>query len=127
MKLLRRLHLYLGCFFAPLLLFFTATGWVQTVSMHRNKATGESESGAWWQTLTSIHVDQVYPLETADAFDPRLFQYLVVAMSICLILTVLLGVYLAFKSIRSKWWVSMVLLAGILLPCLLLWLGNIKE
>ncbi len=72
-------------------------------------------------------MDQVYPLETADAFDPRLFQYLVVAMSICLILTVLLGVYLAFKSIRSKWWVSMVLLAGILLPCLLLWLGNIKE
>ena len=127
MKLLRRLHLYLGCFFAPLLLFFTATGWLQTVSMHRNKATGEAESGAWWQKLTSIHVDQVYPLDSADAFDPALFQYLVVAMSICLIATVLLGVYLAFKTLRSKWLLIVMLLGGVLLPCMLLWLGNIRE
>jgi len=72
-------------------------------------------------------VDQVYPLDSADAFDPALFQYLVVAMSICLIATVLLGVYLAFKTLRSKWLLIVMLLGGVLLPCLLLWLGNIRE
>jgi len=127
MKFLRKLHLYLGCFFAPLLLFYTATGWYQTVSVHRNKAVGEAEGGGWLEKLTSIHVDQVYPLDSADAFDPALFQYLVVAMSICLIATVLLGVYLAFKTLRSKWLLIVMLMGGVLLPCLLLWLGNIRE
>ncbi|MDA7618365.1 hypothetical protein OAE97_02475 [Verrucomicrobia bacterium] len=127
MKFFRKLHLYLGCFFAPLLLFFTATGWYQTVRVHRNKTVGEAESGGWVEKMTSIHVDQVFPLETADAFDPALFQYLVVAMSIALILTVLLGVFLAFKMTRSKGWIAMVLLAGTALPIVFLWLGNLRE
>ena len=127
MKFLRRLHLYLGCFFAPLLLFYTATGWFQTVTVHRNKSIGEAEGGGWMEKLTSIHVDQVFPLPFADAFDPALFQYLVVAMSIALIVTVVLGVVLAFKMIKSKWLVALVLLAGIVLPVILLYMGNIKE
>jgi uncharacterized iron-regulated membrane protein len=30
MKFLRQLHLYLGCFFAPLVAFFALTGIIQT-------------------------------------------------------------------------------------------------
>jgi len=127
MKFLRKLHLYLGCFFAPLLLFYTATGWYQTVSVHRNKAVGEAEGGGWLEKLTSIHVDQVFPLAFADTFDPALFQYLVVTMSVALIVTVVLGIFLAFKMSKSKWLVAVVLLAGILLPVILLYMGNIKE
>ena len=59
MRLLRRLHLYLGCFFAPLLLFYVTTGWYQTVTLRRNKVPGEAED--WLGRLRSVHVDQIYP------------------------------------------------------------------
>ena len=69
MKFIRRLHLYLSVFFAPLLIFFVATGWYQTVSTQRNKLLGEQDTFA--TRLTSIHVDQIYPSETAGLRSTR--------------------------------------------------------
>ncbi len=125
MKFLRKLHLYLGCFFSPLLLLFIGTGWYQTVSTNRNKGIGEG--GGWREKLTSIHVDQVFPTESGETYSPQLFQYLVITMSIALILTILLGLFLAFKTSRKQWpiWVS--LLLGLVIPIVLLWLGQSSE
>lgn len=122
MKTLRRLHLYLGCFFAPLLLFYIATGWYQTVNTNRNKSLGEK--GDWVSSLTSVHVDQIYPSEKAEAYSPKLFQVLVVIMSVSLIATVLLGIFLAFRSTRQQWPVWLALALGVALPILFLWLGQ---
>ena len=122
MKALRRLHLYLGVFFAPILLFFVVTGWYQTVSVNRQKAVGEAED--WVSKLTSVHVDQVYPSETAESYSTGAFQFFVVLMSIALIATVLLGVILAFKSLRVRWPVWACLGLGFVVPVLLLWLGQ---
>jgi hypothetical protein len=122
MKLLRRLHLYLGCFFAPLLLFFTATGWYQTVSIHRNKTPGEADD--WVSRLTSVHVDQIYPSPHVESYSPGLFQTLVVIMSIALIVTVLLGVWMALRTLRRSWLVWVTLALGLLVPVLFLWLGR---
>ena len=122
MKFLRRLHLYLGCFFAPLLLFYVSTGWYQTLNVNRNKAVGEK--GDWISNLRSIHVDQIYPTETANSYSPVLFRALVVVMSISLIVTVGLGIFLAFRSSRKLWPVWLSLGLGILLPALFLWLGQ---
>ncbi|MBI4658835.1 MAG: hypothetical protein HY735_08330 [Verrucomicrobia bacterium] len=122
MKSLRRLHLYLGCFFAPLLLFYVATGWYQTLNTNRNKTLGEQ--GDWVSKLTSIHVDQIYPASSATSYSPALFRFLVVAMSISLILTAGLGIFLAFRSSRKQWPVWLSLSLGILLPILCLWLGQ---
>jgi hypothetical protein len=122
MKALRRIHLYLGCFFAPLLLFFIGTGWYQTVNTQRTKTVGERMD--WVSRLTSVHVDQVYPTETATRYSPQLFQILVVVMSISLIVTLLLGIVLAFRSSRKQWPVWLSLALGILLPALFLWLGQ---
>ena len=121
MKLLRRLHLYLGCFFAPLLLFFVLTGWLQTVSIDRRKGLGEAEN--WIDKLRSVHVDQIYPAESATGYSPRLFQALVVIMSVALLVTIVLGIILAFRSTRQRWLVALSLGMGILVPVLLLWLG----
>lgn len=122
MKSLRRLHLYLGCFFAPLLLFYVGTGWYQTLHVNRNKAVGEK--GDWLSNLRSVHVDQIYPTETANSYSPVLFRGLVVVMSISLIVTVGLGIFLAFRSSRKLWPVWLSLGLGILLPALFLWLGQ---
>ena len=122
MKLIRRIHLYLGCFFAPLLIFYVVTGWYQTLSVQRNKALGEAQDLK--SKLTSIHVDQIYPSEKADSYSPRLYKGLVVLMSICLLITIALGIYLAFTVGRPKWAVWVSLLLGIILPVLSLWLGQ---
>jgi hypothetical protein len=122
LKLLRRLHLFLGCFFAPLLLFYVATGWYQTVTLRRNKGVGEADDLP--SRLRSVHVDQIYPTESANSFSPILFRVLVVTMAIALIATIVIGVVLAFKSLRQRWlvWVSLAL--GFLVPVLFLWLGQ---
>ena len=122
MKLLRRLHLFLGCFFAPLLLFYVATGWYQTVTLRRNKVPGEAED--WLGRLRSVHVDQIYPADSANAYSPLLFRVVVVAMAVALIATVVLGIVLAFRSIRRRWLVCLSLGLGIALPVLCLWLGQ---
>src|SRR5260370_426219 len=95
MKRLRRIHTYLGCFFAPLLLFFVLTGWYQAVMHNRQKGTGEA--GDWKARLTSVHVDQIYPADSASAYSPALFRGLVVAMAIALIITLALGLVLAVR------------------------------
>jgi hypothetical protein len=122
MKNVRRWHLFLSCFFAPMLLFYVITGWYQTLSVNRHKNAAEAQDLK--SKLTSIHVDQIYPSEKAESFNPALYKALVVAMSICLIVSIALGIYLAFTVGRPRWavWVSLAL--GILLPVALLWLGQ---
>lgn len=124
MRFLRKAHLYLGCFFSPLLLFYVATGWYQTVSTNRNKTLGEK--GDWISGLTSVHVDQIYPSESANSYSPALFKILVVIMSISLIITLGIGIFLAFQSNRKQWPVWLSLLLGVLVPVLFLWLGQSK-
>lgn len=121
MKQLRQLHLYLGVFFTPLLLFFIVTGWLQTVSSDRLKSPSEAETLA--QKLRVVHTDQIYP-ETGvlrQKASPKVFKVLVVVMSIALILTTVLGVVLAFRFGRAPIAVGAALGLGILVPVLILW------
>lgn len=122
MRTLRRIHLYLGCFFAPLLIFYVATGWYQTVNPDRRKGVGDSND--FVSRLNRVHVEQYYPTDSASGYSTYLFRGLVVAMAVALIITVVLGVILAFRTMRNKWpvWLSLVL--GILLPIVMLWLGQ---
>ena len=103
MKRLRQLHLYLGVFFTPLLLFFIGTGWFQTVNPDRLKSPGEAESLV--QKLRVVHTDQIYPETGAlrQGGSPKLFQALVVVMSVALIVTTVLGLVLAFRFSRVLW------------------------
>ena len=122
MKLLRRLHTYLGVFFAPLLLFYVATGWYQSVTEQRNKGLGAP--GDWISNLTTVHVDQIYPTALAERYSPRMFRILIVAMSISLIVTIALGIFLAFRTHRRQWPIWLSLGLGIVVPVLLLWIGQ---
>src|ERR1043165_1056405 len=122
MKFLRRLHLYLGCFFAPLLLFFIATGWYQTLQVDRQKRRGEAET--WIDKVTSVHKDQIFPTESAMSYNTTLFKCLVVTMSVALMATIIIGIVLAFKILRLRWPVYLSLVLGVALPILLLWLGQ---
>ena len=124
MKLLRRLHLYLGCFFAPLLLFYILTGWYQTLNPNRLKSPSEAET--LLQKFRVVHSDQIFPSENEldKPSSPKKYQALVVVMSIASTVMILIGLVLAFKTLRTKWpvWVSLTL--GVVLPAFLLWLGQ---
>ena len=122
MKTLRRVHLYLGCFFAPLLLFYVITGWYQTVNPDRRK--GVSDSQDLVSRLSRVHVEQYYPTESATGYSTRLFRVVIVIMANALIATVILGIILAFRTSRNKWPVWLSLALGIALPVILLWLGQ---
>ena len=126
MRTVRQLHLYLSVFFAPLLVFFIATGWYQTVSTQRNKLLAEQDT--WVTKLTSVHVDQIYPTETGTGeYSTGPFKALIIAMSLCLLATILLGLYLAFRSTRRRWTVWVSLAIGLIMPVLFLWLGQPKS
>ena len=122
MKTLRRVHLYLGCFFAPLLLFYVITGWYQTVNPDRRK--GVSDSQDLVSRLSRVHVEQYYPTQSASGYSTRLFRVFIVIMANALIATVILGIILAFRTSRNKWPVWLSLALGIALPVILLWLGQ---
>ncbi len=124
MRRLRQIHTWLGVFFAPLLIFFVLTGWYQTVNHDRLKSPADAET--WLDKARTVHVDQIYPgaHELTKPSSPKLFQWLVIAMSLALVVTVALGVVLAFRAGRSSWSIWGALAAGILVPVLLLWLGH---
>ncbi len=125
MKFIRKAHLYLSVFFAPLLIFFIGTGWYQTVSAQRNKILGEQDTVV--SRLTAVHVDQIYPTDGGTGeYSTTLFKVLVVAMSVSLLLTIVLGLILAFKSTKRAWLVGACLALGLALPVAFLWLGQPK-
>src|SRR5947209_4350231 len=62
----RQLHLYLGLFFAPSIVFFAFTGTLQTFSLHENKHPGD-HNPQWIATLASVHKDQALPVKKQPA------------------------------------------------------------
>lgn len=118
MQKFRRLHTYLGVFFAPLLLFFVCTGWYQTMHPDRRKSPEEAE--AVWDRARSVHADSVLPDPAAMSYKTKPFRYLVVTMSIAFIITTVLGLVLAFRFSRNKWAIALSLVIGFALPVALL-------
>jgi hypothetical protein len=119
---LRRVHLHLGVFFAPLLLFFVLTGWYQTVTPDRRKGVADSDD--WLSRMNRVHVEQYYPTRTAEGYSTKPFTILVVAMSIALAATTVLGVVLAFQVLKKKGLVWISLGLGFIVPAVSLWLGQ---
>src|SRR5262245_1107139 len=122
MNLLRRLHLLLGCFFAPLLLFFICSGWYQTMHPDRRKSAAEVEG--FFDRMRSVHADSLLPSPEASGYSTKPFRYLIVAMAVALIITLALGIILAFRFSRKKWQVWLCLILGLVIPLTLLWLGQ---
>src|SRR5688572_8477030 len=113
---MRRLHLYLGCFFAPLLLFFTVSGVCQTFVLHRGDKLGTYKPPKTIVRLSEPHMHQRM-MGSAERSTP--FRWLVVAMSAGLLISILLGIAMALKLERARWvWASLAL--GVLVPVLFL-------
>lgn len=120
--IIRRTHTFLSLFFTPLLLLFIATGcWQMLVPEDTREANGTVQKIL--EKLSTIHTDGYFP--KAGHADPSttLFHILVGAMGICLLVTILLGLWLAWKQSGRKHWALLALGLGVAIPAAILWLA----
>ncbi len=110
MKKLRLLHLYLGCVFAPLLLFFAVSGLWQTLGLQ----------AGWLRQLSSIHTE--HPWKDGRQWGSAPLRCFIILMALSFILTTVLGVVMAFQFGRSRRAAAFCLVLGLLVPLTLgLW------
>lgn len=140
LKRVRQLHLYLGVFFAPSILFFAFTGSLQLFGLHEGHPGDAYQPPAWIQKLASIHKDQRLeghhgppppsaqgqPGPNFENHEPGeahaqskatlTLKCFFLAMATGLIFTTLLGLYMAFKYERSMALIWSLLLIGAAVP-----------
>jgi hypothetical protein len=90
MKKLRSIHLYLGCIFAPLLLFFAISGIWQTLGFHSDFLT----------RLSTIHTS--HQLKNGSGLSGGLLMIFVLIMAVSFVITTVLGVIMAIKHGGSR-------------------------
>jgi hypothetical protein len=114
-SLLRRAHLYLGCFFAPMLVFFSVSGVWQVFGFQWG------DNRKLLLLLSTIHMGHNIQFKDPHPFtlDSPWLEYFVVLMAISLIVSILLGVVLAFKYGRGTLALAS-LAGGVLVPLLLI-------
>ena len=110
MKKLRQIHLYLGTFFAPMLLFFAVSGIWQTFRLN--------DDNKILKTLSAIHT---LSRHKGAGWQPvSLFLEVFVAlMSLGLIFSIITGIIMAFKFGRVRL-AFCSLFAGIVVPMLII-------
>ncbi|HWW01383.1 MAG TPA: hypothetical protein VNZ64_16930 [Candidatus Acidoferrum sp.] len=107
MQKLRSVHLYLGCIFAPLLLFFAVSGIWQTLGYQPE----------FLHKLSSIHTQARWK-EGGElgSFPLRMF---VIVMAVSFIVTTILGVIMAIKFGRNRKAAFYCLALGLAIPAVL--------
>jgi len=121
LRWLRKIHTFLGVFFSPLLLLFIITGCWQTFVSDDDRSKGYFN--ALMSKFSSIHTDDYFPHHGANQHGSEGFKILVASMALALAVSILLGLVLAFQSMKKAWWVVLTLLLGILIPATLLYFG----
>ncbi len=116
----RRTHLYLSVFFSPLLLIFIISGWWQTVTDSDSQQAPAGFFNNFMGKLSSVHTEGTWPEPNAH-HHAWVMKYFAVAMCIALIVSIVLGLCMAWQAIKSKWRVATVFALGILTPVLVLY------
>jgi len=140
LKRVRQFHLWLGTFFAPAILFFAFTGALQTFSLHEGRPGEPYQPPQWIVKLAQIHKKQNMvtrppgpprakqsPRKDEAPAQPRpnpastlILKWFVFLMSLGLISTTALGIYMAFQFTRDARVIWALLAAGTILPTAIL-------
>lgn len=114
MKKLREIHLYLGCLFAPVLIFFAVTGAWQLFDLHRARKDGSYTPPAAVRLLSDVHQTQHLPSTTSNSGTP--LKYFMLAGAAGLVVTTILGIVMALRFGRNRTLVLTCLTGGVVLP-----------
>ena len=127
-KAMRNVHLYLGCFFAPLLIFFVLSGCWQTFNLHHacKSASIGYKPPQIVRSLSEVHMNQGWADRENFSKSSTAFRYLVLLMTAGFLITTVLGVLMAFKFTRV-WIVWGCLFLGTAVPCLFIWMAWVSK
>jgi hypothetical protein len=104
MQKLRSIHLYLGCIFAPLLLFFAVSGIWQTLGIRTPLL----------RLMATIHTS--HELKSGGGLSSFSLKVFVLSMTVSFIAMTILGVVMAVKYGRSRRRVYYCLAFGVAFP-----------
>lgn len=139
LALIRQIHVYLGVFVAPSLLFFAVTGALQLFSLH--EAHPGYQPAPIVEKLGELHKNQKFalkpkrapspaataatkpaaaePARKGPAWNVTALKYLFLLVSLSLIASTVLGVWMAVTYNRRKPVIWALLAAGAVIPALL--------
>ncbi len=161
LRLLRKIHLWVGIFTTPALAFFAVTGAMQTFSLHETTAGSSYKPPQWIATLAQVHKKQTTaipvrksrpaagegapddrrrsdagataspaqerptPAPAAEPARPAQKSHLplkifFLLVSISLLISTATGIYMSYKYSRNWWVLSGLLVAGVVIPIVLL-------
>lgn len=124
MKLIRTLHLYLGCIFAPLLVLFSLSGAWQVYRFNDGTKDGSYRPPQIVRVMSLIHTNQsLDPKGLSHQGKAILSKAIAATLGLALAFTTVLGIIMAYKFNRSKFAVTGCLIAGIVIPGLLIYLN----
>ncbi len=117
MRTVRQIHMYVGCAFAPLLVFFIVTGLLQTFDLHERRKDSPYVPPAWAAASASVHMHQRLPLEDRNNRPSRTPMRVVIAATCAgLLTTVSLGLVLAWRMAKERRAVLFSIAAGVVIP-----------
>lgn len=128
----------MGVFFAPAIIFFALTGALQTFNFHEAQPGSTYQPPVWIQKLAQLHKKQTAQIRQRPPAPPQgrreeretprpkppqplsttLLKWFVFVMSLGLITTSLLGVYMAFQYNRDRRMIWALLALGTVIPAL---------
>src|ERR1700680_823187 len=114
MSFLRRLHLYLGCLFAPTLIFFAVSGSWQLFNWHESTKNHTYIAPHALVVLSDIHKDAHIP--PTPGRQPTPLRYFLFAAALGLVTTTVIGVIMAYRFSRRPLVALIFLLAVIVVP-----------
>ena len=135
---IRQLHLYLGVFFAPALLFFAATGALQVFSLH--EAHGDYHPAPVIEKLGEVHKNQRFelkahkpekpkpasaaakprPADTPTPLKTLALKWFFLATALGLMFSTCLGLWMGLTHLRNRTLAFGLLCAGAIIPVLIL-------
>ncbi|RZU43678.1 PepSY domain-containing protein [Edaphobacter modestus] len=147
LKVVRLIHLYLGVFIAPAIVFFAFTGALQTLSLHESSKGSTYKPAHWIIVLAQLHKKQTTERpaskvqqpatsslaskaggpertgssEKGPAHHPLSLKIFFLVVSVGLFASTATGLYMSYKYCRRKVLLAIVFIAGIVVPiCLTL-------
>ena len=149
MKKLRKLHLFLGCLFAPTIVLFAITGSLQMFHLHEAKKGGDYVVPVALKILSAAHENELsddfirpdescYKLSDStkviecerksieeqrqSCISCETYPYFVALVAIGLVLSALTGVLMALQMSKQRRTVCWCLGVGTFIPMLLIWM-----
>jgi len=110
MTIIRMLHLYLGCVFAPILLLLAGTGIVQMLF--------PAYAGGLSTRFFGLHTARA--MKDGTEWTGLAWRWFVAAMAASLMLSVVLGLVMAFRHAKRPVTILACLLTGIAVPVVLI-------